>query len=146
MKTNKFETNGTEGMLDVILGCTLIFILLSALIHVDGEKSQEMTLPEMDITKVNAKSNGADAVKKTVISIKNSNGAITLFIGDKQVPMERVKNELSQMGTVAQVALRREKSIPCEIEDQVITACRDAGVNRVAIMVKTKEPQRRGRD
>ena len=139
-KYNKFESNGTEGMLDVILGCTLIFILLSALIQVDGGKSQEMTLPEMDITKVNAKNSGSDAVKKTVISIKNSNGATTLFIGDKQVPMESIKDELSQMGSVVHVALRREKSIPCEIEDQVITACRDAGVNRVAIMVKTKEP------
>ena len=32
---NSFDTNGTEGMLDVILGCTLIFILLSSLVSAD---------------------------------------------------------------------------------------------------------------
>ena len=139
MKSNKFESNGTEGMLDVILGCTLIFILLSALIQVDGGKSQEMTLPEMDITKINAAQSGSDSVKKTVISIKNSDGAPTLFIGDRQITMGNIGHELSNMGSVVHVALRREKSIPCELEDKVIAACREAGVSRVAIMVKTKE-------
>ena len=140
MNNNKFESNGTEGMLDVILGCTLIFILLTALIQVDGGESQEVTLPDMDITKTNAKKSGAESVKKTIISLKNNNGTPKIFIGEKEVPLHGLKDELSKLGRVAHVALRREKSLPCGLEDQVIIACRDAGVNRVAIMVRTERP------
>jgi len=136
MKT-KFESNGTEGMLDVILACTLIFILLTALIQVDGGKSQEVSLPDMDITKSNAKTEGSDSVKKTIISLKNNNGHPTIFIGNKEIPLNSIKDELAKLGSVSHVALRREKDLPCSLEDQVILACRDAGVNRVAIMVKT---------
>jgi biopolymer transport protein ExbD len=132
----KFESNGTEGMLDVILACTLIFILLTALIQVDGGKSQEVTLPDMNITKTNVKANGSKTVKKTVISLKKNKGKTEIFIGEKQVNLETIQEELSRLGSVAHVALRREKDFPCGVEDQVIIACRNAGVNRVAIMVR----------
>jgi biopolymer transport protein ExbD len=135
---SKFESNGTEGMLDVILGCTLIFILLTALIQVDGGKSQEVTLPAMDITKAKVDSNGADAVKKTIISLTSNNGTPSVFIEDQEVPLESIKEELTKLGNVSHVALRREKDLPCGLEDQVIIACRDAGISRVAIMIKAE--------
>ena len=32
----KFKSGGTEGMLDVVLSCTLIFMLMSALVQIES--------------------------------------------------------------------------------------------------------------
>jgi len=74
-----FDTNGTEGMLDVILGCTLVFILLSSLIQVGQAQAQEKTLPAMNLTKTSSQQAGSTRIKKTNISIKKANGKMKLF-------------------------------------------------------------------
>ena len=136
--SSSFDTTGTEGMLDVILACTLIFILLTALIQIDNGKSQEMALPDMDLTKSQAKANGASAVRKTVVSIKMAGDAPEFYIENKVVSLEELKSELEKLSGIGHVALRRDKSIACEWEDKVILLCQEAGIDRIAIMVAAK--------
>lgn len=135
MKTNKFESNGTEGMLDVILACTLIFILLTALIQVDRGKSQEVMLPDIDLSKSQKTAPGKNLVKKNIISIKFTEGKPEIFFDNKKVTQEDLNRELKNMEGVGHVALRRDQELPCKWEDQVILQCRNAGIERVAIVV-----------
>lgn len=137
---DSFDTNGTEGMLDVILGCTLIFILLSSLISADRGKSQEMTLPDIDLSKAEkSQKAGAETVKKTVISLKMENGSPAIFLDNKKVSNEALKRELGKLRGVGHVALRRDQGLPCKWEDKIIMECRKAGINRVAIMVRAAD-------
>jgi biopolymer transport protein ExbD len=134
---DSFDTNGTEGMLDVILGCTLIFILLSSLISADRGKSQEMTLPDIDLSKAEKlKSAGSESVKKTIISLKMDNGAPSIFLDNRKIDGEALKTELKKLSGIGHVALRRDQNLPCKWEDKIIMECRKAGINRVAIMVR----------
>ncbi|NOY76126.1 MAG: hypothetical protein GXP32_10115 [Kiritimatiellaeota bacterium] len=133
--SSSFDTSGTEGMLDVILACTLIFILLTALIQVDSGKSQETALPDVDLTKSRKTANGASSVKRTVVSIKMNGASPRFFVDDREMSLSELKGELGKLSGIGQVALRRDKSIACEWEDKVIMLCRDSGVDRVAIMV-----------
>lgn len=133
---NSFDTNGTEGMLDVILGCTLIFILMTALIQAEKGKSQEVTLPDIDLSKNTSTKTGAQSVKKTVISLKMENGNPAVYLDNRKISNAELDNELTRLRGVGHVALRRDRNLPCKWEDDVIMKCRKAGVNRVAIMVK----------
>lgn len=136
--SSSFDTSGTEGMLDVILGCTLIFILLTALIQVDSGKSQEMALPDIDLTKSQQKSAGASSVQKTIISLKLGDKEPKVFIDNREVSMPELATELKKLSGIGHIALRRDKKIACEWEDKIILLCRKAGINRVAIMVAAK--------
>jgi biopolymer transport protein ExbD len=49
--------------------------------------------------------------------------------------MDALKTSLVSLGGVGQVALRRDKDLPCGLEDQVILLCREAGIERVAIII-----------
>ena len=133
-----FDTSGTEGMLDVILACTLIFILLTALVRADSGKSQEITLPPIDLTKARHKAGGASTVKKTVVSLKMTNNKPKIFLNNKEISFDDLKRELSKISGIGQVALRRDKTLPCEWEDKIILECRKAGIDRVAIIVASK--------
>ncbi len=130
-----FDSNGTEGMLDVILGCTLIFILMSSLISADRESSQEKTLPDINLTKASAVASGAGAVKKSVISLKMKNGKVALYLESDELSMKELEERLKNMGGVAHVALRRDQDMPCKWEDQIILMCRRSGIEKVAIIV-----------
>ena len=138
--SSSFDTSGTEGMLDVILACTLIFILLTALIQVDSGKSQETALPSVDLTKSQKKANGASSVKKTVVTIKMNETRQTpsFFVENREVSINELKSVFANLAGIGQVALRRDKSTPCQWEDKVIMLCRDSGVDRVAIMVSAE--------
>ena len=138
--SSSFDTSGTEGMLDVILACTLIFILLTALIQVDSGKSQETALPDVDLTKSQKTANGSSSVKKTVVTIKMKGAGETpsFFVENREVAIKDLKGVFANLAGIGQVALRRDKSTPCEWEDKVILLCRDSGVDRVAIMVSAE--------
>ena len=42
------------------------------------------------------------------------------------------------MSGVGHIALRRDKTLPCEWEDKIIMLCREVGIDRVAIMVVSR--------
>jgi biopolymer transport protein ExbD len=130
-----FETNGTEGMLDVILGCTLVFILLSSLIQVGQAQAQEKTLPAMNLTKTSSQQAGSTRIKKTNISIKKANGKMKLYLDSKVISPINLKNRLQNLKGIGQVALRRDKDIPCAWEDKIILICQESGIDRVSIVV-----------
>jgi len=130
-----FDTNGTEGMLDVILGCTLVFILLSSLIQVGQAQSQEKTLPAMNLTKTSSQKAGSTQVKKTNISIKKENNNMKLYLDSQVISSGDLKNRLQNLKGVGQVALRRDKDIPCAWEDKIILICQESGIDRVSIVV-----------
>ncbi len=130
-----FDTNGTEGMLDVILGCTLVFILLSSLIQVGQAQSQEKTLPAMNLTKTSLKQAGATQVKKTNISIKKENDGMKLYLDSQAILPAELKNRLQNLKGIGQVALRRDKNIPCAWEDKIILMCQESGIDRVSVVV-----------
>lgn len=137
MKTS-FDANGTEGMLDVILGCTLIFILLTALIRVDEGTSREVTLPDVNLSSAARSGDGSEAVKKTVISMKMNGETPEIFINDRPVDLRELDAELENMKHLGRVALRRDQELPCRWEDEIILRCQKAGVPQVAIMVKAE--------
>ena len=130
-----FETNGTEGMLDVILGCTLVFILLSSLIQVGQAQAQEKTLPAMNLTKTSSRQAGSTQIKKTNISIKKVNSKMRLYLDSQVIVPEDLKNRLQNLKGIGQVALRRDKDIPCAWEDKIIIICQESGIDRVSIVV-----------
>ncbi|MDD5727476.1 MAG: biopolymer transporter ExbD, partial [Victivallales bacterium] len=123
------------GMLDGILGCTLIFILLSSLIQAGQAQVREKVLPAMDLTKSNSVQAGSRQVKKNAVSIKNSNGKMCLYLNSKALNLNELSGQLKNLDGIGHIALRRDKNIPCAWEDQVILACRQAGINRVSIVV-----------
>ena len=130
-----FDTNGTEGMLDVILGCTLVFILLSSLIQVGQAQAQEKTLPAMNLTKTSSQQAGSTRIKKTNISIKKANGKMKLYLDSKVISSGDLKNRLQNLKGIGQVALRRDKDILCAWEDKIILICQESGIDRVSIVV-----------
>ncbi len=130
-----FDTNGTEGMLDVILGCTLVFILLSSLIQVGQAQAQEKTLPAMNLTKTSSQQAGSTQIKKTNISIKKENNRMKLYLDSQVISPDDLKNRLQNLKGIGQVALRRDKDIPCTWEDKVILICQESGIDRVSIVV-----------
>ena len=130
-----FDANGTEGMLDVILGCTLVFILLSSLIQVGQAQAQENVLPAINLTKTTSQQAGSQRIRKTSISIKNDNGKMKLYLDTKAVSAGNLKSALRNLKNIGQVALRRDKNIPCAWEDEIILACQEAGIDRVSIVV-----------
>ena len=132
-----FNTNGTEGMLDVILSCTLIFILLTCLIQAGKSQAQEQVLPAVSLTKaVNAKA-GSGRIRKHTITMKKESNTLRLFYNEKMVSLRQLEAMLKSGRGVAHIALRRDKDIPCEWEDRIIMLCRGAGVSRVSIVVGT---------
>ena len=130
-----FDTNGTEGMLDVILGCTLVFILLSSLIQVEQAQAQEKTLPAMNLTKTSSQQAGITRIKKTNISIKKVNDNMTLYLDSQAISPENLKNRLQNLKGIGQIALRRDKDIPCAWEDKIILICQESGIDRVSIVI-----------
>ncbi|MBU8902627.1 MAG: biopolymer transporter ExbD [Victivallales bacterium] len=130
-----FETNGTEGMLDVILGCTLVFILLSSLIQVGQAQAQEKTLPAMNLSKTSSQQAGSTQIKKTNISIKKVNSKMKLYLDSQVITPGDLKNRLQNLKGIGQVALRRDKDIPCAWEDKIIIICQESGIDRVSIVV-----------
>lgn len=134
-----FDSNGTEGMLDVILGCTLVFILLSSLIQVGQAQAQEKTLPAMNLTKSSSQQDGSQRVSKTNISIKKSAGGMKLYLGSEPVSFATLKNKLQNLSGIGQIALRRDKDIPCAWEDKIILLCQETGIDRVSIVVAAGE-------
>ena len=124
-------------MLDVILGCTLIFLLLTALVKIEASHSREIALPEMELSEAAKEAaGGATESKKTVISIKEEEGQPKLWLDDREISHADLEAELTSLGPATIVALRRDRSLPCGIEDKVILACQNAGIQRIAIMLK----------
>ncbi len=135
-----FNSNGTEGMLDVILGCTLIFLLLTALVKVEAGHTREVTLPEMDLSAMKTEPGvGTDRSKRTVVSLKWVNGKVDVWLNDEAVPREELAERLKALGPAAVVALRRDRDLPCRVEDAIINECQKAGIHRIAIMLKEEE-------
>jgi biopolymer transport protein ExbD len=128
--------NGTEGMLDVILACTLIFLLISCLVRVGSADAQEKTLPAVNLSKSTNNNTGASRIKKNVITLKNTGKIPIIYFDDNEISLENLKSKLSNMDGISQIALRRDADLPCSWEDKVIMMCRDAGVYRVSIVVK----------
>lgn len=132
-----FSANGSEGMLDVILGCTLIFLLLTALVKIEASHSREIALPEMELSEAAKKAaDGATESKKTVISIKEEQGEPRLWLDDREISQADLQAELEKLGPATVVALRRDRNLSCGAEDAVILACQEAGIQRIAIMLK----------
>jgi len=123
-------------MLDVVLGCTLIFLLLSALVRSDGSADRETTLPEIDLTTAAAPAAGPDRVRRTTITIAAVDGEPRVWIDDTAVSLSGLADTLRSRGVPSHVALRRSRLAPCEWEDWIIIACREAGVNNIAIVVE----------
>ena len=132
-----FGRSGTEGMLDVILACTLIFMLISCLIRVDQSEAQEKVLPAIQLSKSNAKILGTTNVKKNSITLKHNENSIPfIFLDDKAVSLEELKIYLQATNSISHVALRRDNNITCKWEDKIIMLCREAGISRVGIVIK----------
>ena len=131
-----FGRSGTEGMLDVILACTLIFLLISCLIRVGQEELQEKVLPAVNLSKASGRNLGAASVKKNTITIKSNNGGQPkFFFDDKAVSYKELQQCLTTGENISHIALRRDNDIACKWEDEVIMLCRKAGINRVGIVI-----------
>ena len=132
-----FGRSGTEGMLDVILACILIFLLISCLIRVDLSEAQEKVLPAVNLSKLSRKIIGTTKVKKNTITLKsNGNSAPDIFLDDKAVSVVELKKYLQNSNGINHISLRRDNEISCKWEDQIIMLCREAGISRVGIVIR----------
>jgi len=132
-----FGRSSTEGMLDVILACTLIFLLISCLIRVGQGQAQEKVLPAVKLSKSTGKIIGTTNVKKNTITLRsNSNSAPDIFLDDKAVSVEELKKYFQASQGVNHIALRRDNDILCKWEDKIIMLCREAGISRVGIVIR----------
>tara|TARA_B100000609_G_scaffold63700_1_gene50226 strand:+ start:273 stop:719 length:447 start_codon:yes stop_codon:yes gene_type:complete len=130
-----FSSNGTEGMLDVVLGCTLIFLLMSSLIRVGDAEQQEKMLPAVNLTGGEVNTPGVMKIKKRTITMKQDSGTTKLFLDKEPVSMKTLKQALLKMAGGGHIALRRDRKLPCEVEDKIILMCKNAGIEKVAIIV-----------
>ena len=141
MKTYTYKSNGTEGMLDVILSCTLIFMLMTALVRVDqgSGSTQEKALPAMDLSSAKANGEGEAETGRLTLSLKMEGEKLLCYVEDEAVELENLPEKMMSLQGVAYVALRREAGMTCGVEDKVILACRKAGIDQVAIMIREVE-------
>lgn len=132
-----FGRSGTEGMLDVILACTLIFLLISCLIRVGQNEAQEKVLPAVRLSTLSKKIAGTSNIKKNTITLKsNGNNDPVIFLDKKEVSLKQLKERLNSSENISHIALRRDNDISCKWEDKVIMICREAGIQRVGIVIK----------
>jgi biopolymer transport protein ExbD len=136
-----FGSHGTEGMLDVVLGCTLIFLLMSSLISVGEAEAQEKTLPAVKLSQSSTKLPGGQKIKKNVITLRNSGKTPLVFFDDRQISMDELKIELQKLAGIGHIALRRDHDLPCAWEDRIIMLCKNSGIEKIAIVVS--EPKKR---
>ena len=143
MSRLSFKNSGTEGMLDVILACLLIFMLFSALAKNDNSaessKAQtpsEVSLPPMDLSKSEKQQQGHSQSEALNISLKLNQNKLIIYLDDKAMNLAQFKEELLQLKTIAQVNLRRDRDIPISFEDDVILACQAAGIHQVSIVME----------
>ena len=132
---NLFGRSGTEGMLDVILACTLIFLLISCLIRVGESQTQEKVLPAVRLSKASNKTAGNTKVKKNVITLIDTGKTPKICLDDKLVTIDELKNSLESMKGVNHISLRRDNNLPCKWEDKIILLCREAGIERIGIVI-----------
>ena len=134
----RFEGAGLEGMLDVMLGCMLIFLLMAGLVNFEQGVAQEVTLPSIELSKLPVGGSGAMNTRRIAVSLAMEGGEPTVWIEEERVPLARLQSRLAERGDgVVHVALRRATDVPCSVEDEVMIACRDAGIRQVAIVVET---------
>ncbi len=134
---NCFGRNGTEGMLDVILACTLIFILISCLINVGKSENREKVLPAVKLSGLTKNIPGMTAVKKNIISLKfNSNSQPDIYLDDKKISLEKLKYFLNSSDGIISIALRRDNQVSCNWEDKIIMLCREVGIQQVGIVIR----------
>ncbi|HJO94719.1 MAG TPA: biopolymer transporter ExbD [Victivallales bacterium] len=134
-----FGRNGTEGMLDVILACTLIFLLISCLIRLGESEAQERVLPAVKLSKSAKKIAGTTSVKKNTITLKSKgDSAPDIFLDNNVVSLQELKNFLQVSQGITHIALRRDNNISCMWEDKIIMLCREYGITRVGIVIKTE--------
>jgi biopolymer transport protein ExbD len=132
---NVFDRNGTEGMLDVILAVTLIFLLISCLIRVDDSQTQEKVLPSVSLSKTSNKIAGMSRVKKNVITLIDTGKVPKICLDDKYVTFEELKAKLEAMNGINHISLRRDTNLSCKWEDKIILLCRNAGIERIGIVI-----------
>ena len=136
-----FGRNGTEGMLDVILAVTLIFLLISCLIRVDNSQTQEKVLPSVSLSKTSNKIAGMSRVKKNVITLIDTGKMPEICLDDKYVTFEELKTKLEAMKGINHISLRRDTNLSCKWEDKIILLCRNAGVDRIGIVIVESNKQ-----
>lgn len=141
-----FSSNGTEGMLDVVLGCTLIFLLMSSLIRVGEAEQQEKMLPSVNLTGGNVDTPGATNIKKKTITMKQDSGITRFYLDEKTVSLKDLEQALSKMAGGGHIALRRDRRLPCEVEDKIILMCKNAGIEKVAIVVGTARTENKSQE
>ena len=86
-----FDARNTDGLLDIIFVCTLIFILLSALVQVETGKGQELNeiaLPEIALSKTQGNQAGSQGLQRVRLSIKgNLKASILVESGQIEIKM-----------------------------------------------------------
>ena len=92
-------------------------------------------LPAVNLTGGEVNTPGVLKIKKRTITMKQDSGITKLFLDEKPVSMENLKQTLSQMSGGSHIALRRDRKLPCEVEDKIILMCKNAGIEKVSIVV-----------
>lgn len=132
----EFDSAGIEGMIDVLCGCLFIFMLLAALVRMDSDQASETPLLDMDLSTMMNLPAGRKNTASVTLSAMRANGGVEIFLDQEQIPLENLKERLAAYEGVAQVALRRDPKLSVKMEDKIIAACVNAGVQNVVLIVK----------
>jgi len=132
----EFDSAGIEGMIDVLCNCLVIFMLLAALVRIDASKVSETSLSDMDLSSVSGLPAGGGAAASVTLSMKQTAEGLQILLDDETLPFEALEDRLKSFRGLVRIALRRDPKLPIGLEDEVIAACRRAGVEKVTLIVK----------
>lgn len=134
----KFQQNntGSEGILDVILSLTLIFMLMSSLANDTPNTShQEFNLPSIDLSKNKVKKTQDGRDFEYTLSLNKKDGEVEYFFNKERVNEQALDSYLKD-NNVFRLAIRRDKNLTCGEEDAVIANLQNSGVVEIAFMIK----------
>lgn len=133
---NIFEDVNPIG--DILFICLGAFVLLFFTAVFEVSSTQEMTLPDVNLTRLSKQSvsNSSSDISLTITPGKT--GGIEISLGNKSVTLQTLEEILTGYGGMAKIALRVDESLTVEIRNKVIAACSRAGVKRVADVIEIK--------
>lgn len=127
-------------IIDVIFVCFFICLLRLVVAHLAGS-ANEIPLTDLDLSSFRSlprSASGQDT--RIVLSVKqDEQDAVQLWIDQEPVSLGQLESKLKALGGLAEVALRREKPVTVEIEDQIIAACQRAGIRRITFLVQSEK-------
>ena len=133
-----FEDENPIG--DILFICLGAFTLLffSAVFSVSA--TDEISLPEVALSKVAGGSSSPENISSVVLSVSpDGDGQLVVYVNSEQLPVDQLGSNLSKYKGMATVSLRCDETLTVGDRNRIIAICAQAGIERVADRVQLKQ-------